>query len=113
MNDKQTAKFKEKLLRMQTEIGDRADQLVAAIGEQETPPGEHERRVVPAGATEPDWTLEQVQEHMGQQILRALERISLGSYGTCQQCGEAIPLARLEALPHAEYCVVCSTKLEK
>lgn len=42
------------------------------------------------------------------QILLALERISLGSYGRCPKCGKTIAPARLEAVPHALYCIKCA-----
>jgi DnaK suppressor protein len=37
----------------------------------------------------------------------ALSRLERGVYGTCAECGEAIPLERLVALPFAIYCVDC------
>jgi DnaK suppressor protein len=44
------------------------------------------------------------------QINRTLKRIEQGEYGICAACGEAIPEARLEILPHSEYCVRCAEK---
>lgn len=38
----------------------------------------------------------------------ALSRIDAGTYGTCEACGGAIPLERLEAIPHARACVDCA-----
>jgi DnaK suppressor protein len=46
-------------------------------------------------------------------IDEALQRISLGSYGSCQNCGQEIPAARLEAVPYARYCINCQDKLER
>jgi DnaK suppressor protein len=43
---------------------------------------------------------------------RALERIKAGSYGICQECGEPISKARLEAVPTATLCVACKSKKE-
>ena len=40
----------------------------------------------------------------------ALERVSEGTYGTCESCGDAIPVARLEVLPYATTCVNCARK---
>jgi DnaK suppressor protein len=37
----------------------------------------------------------------------ALRRMAEGSYGTCERCTAAIPLERLEVLPHARFCVPC------
>ena len=37
-------------------------------------------------------------------IVKALELIKEGKYGTCQTCGKDIPFERLEALPSTAYC---------
>jgi DnaK suppressor protein len=36
---------------------------------------------------------------------RALARIEDGTYGTCERCGRAIAVERLEALPWAVLCI--------
>ncbi|MEQ4301027.1 TraR/DksA family transcriptional regulator [Plantactinospora sp. B6F1] len=41
---------------------------------------------------------------------QALRRMSEGSYGTCEGCGAEIPVARLEILPWARYCVPCQQR---
>jgi RNA polymerase-binding transcription factor DksA len=41
------------------------------------------------------------------EIERAHERIATATYGTCETCGDAIPTARLEAIPYARTCVHC------
>ena len=38
---------------------------------------------------------------------RALRKMELGTYGTCERCGRPIPLERLEALPWAILCIDC------
>ena len=43
------------------------------------------------------------------EIDAALARIDAGTYGTCVQCGAAIPEERLELRPFAGRCVTCST----
>ena len=48
-----------------------------------------------------------------QQIEEALEQMATGRYGVCTQCGTAIPLVRLEALPFATTCVPCQEKAER
>jgi RNA polymerase-binding transcription factor len=40
----------------------------------------------------------------------AFDRLEHGRYGICAQCGEQIPVQRLEALPFAGYCVDCQEK---
>ncbi len=39
----------------------------------------------------------------------ALGKIANGTYGTCEQCGQPIPKARLKALPQARLCVACKS----
>ncbi len=41
------------------------------------------------------------------QIDQALARIEDGSYGKCEECGKAIALPRLRALPYAKLCIDC------
>ncbi|MGH9190352.1 MAG: TraR/DksA family transcriptional regulator [Acidimicrobiales bacterium] len=43
------------------------------------------------------------------EIDRALAKVEAGTYGVCEQCGTAIPKARLKALPHASLCVACKS----
>jgi DnaK suppressor protein len=43
------------------------------------------------------------------EIDRALAKIESGSYGMCEQCGQPIPPARLQALPYAALCVACKS----
>jgi RNA polymerase-binding protein DksA len=43
----------------------------------------------------------------------ALTRLSDGSYGTCIDCDQDIPMARLEAEPTAERCIQCQERFEK
>ncbi len=40
----------------------------------------------------------------------ALARLDAGKYGRCLQCGGAIPIERLMAIPFASYCVDCQEK---
>lgn len=42
----------------------------------------------------------------------ALRRMDEGSYGICANCGEEIPLERLEALPQATLCIRCKKEQE-
>ena len=44
-----------------------------------------------------------------EEIDAALVKISAGTYGFCESCGNPVPKARLEALPHARLCVSCKS----
>jgi RNA polymerase-binding protein DksA len=43
----------------------------------------------------------------------ALLRLNAGSYGSCVNCGQTIPLQRLDAEPTAQRCVNCQELYEK
>ncbi|MCL6637645.1 MAG: TraR/DksA C4-type zinc finger protein [Alicyclobacillus sp.] len=47
-----------------------------------------------------------------QQVDRALQALAEGTYGTCQRCGQPIPVERLEANPVATFCVQCQRAAE-
>lgn len=51
------------------------------------------------------------EESMLGDVREALNRIEKGTYGTCQECGEHIAEARLEALPYTPYCIECAQKV--
>jgi RNA polymerase-binding transcription factor DksA len=44
-------------------------------------------------------------------IADALRRIAEDTYGTCERCGERIPMERLEILPHTRFCVRCQARV--
>jgi DnaK suppressor protein len=43
----------------------------------------------------------------------ALERMRNGHFGICEGCGTSIPMARLNALPYATYCISCQREAER
>jgi DnaK suppressor protein len=53
--------------------------------------------------------IEVAREHLDE-IDDALERVRTGSYGTCEDCGQPIAAARLEARPYATRCISCASR---
>lgn len=43
----------------------------------------------------------------------ALERLDEGTFGTCVRCGKLVPVARLQALPWAAYCIDCQRIVDR
>jgi DnaK suppressor protein len=43
----------------------------------------------------------------------ALERIQEGTFGVCEDCGEKIPVGRLEVMPFATRCRDCKSIQER
>ena len=48
-----------------------------------------------------------------EEIEYAIKKIENGTYGFCEECGEEIPIARLEVLPFAKYCIECQEEMEE
>jgi len=46
------------------------------------------------------------------EIDEALSRINQGTYGICEECGEAIAKERLELIPYTRHCIRCARQLE-
>ena len=53
--------------------------------------------------------IENARERLSE-VDEALARMDEGAYGTCTECGEPIPEARLEARPLSVTCVSCAAK---
>ncbi|NLA12370.1 MAG: hypothetical protein GX883_09655 [Firmicutes bacterium] len=60
-----------------------------------------------------DLSLQELHFSQLRQVEEALQRISAGTYGICQRCGEMISRARLEAVPEAPLCLPCREYEEK
>ena len=71
-----------------------------------------------------DAALDSVQDEISSQLAEvesreltrieyALERMRNGQFGICEGCGTGIPMARLNALPYATYCIKCQREAER
>ncbi len=71
-----------------------------------------------------DAALDSVQDEISSQLAEvesrelarieyALERMRNGHYGICEGCGTSIPMARLNALPYATFCIKCQREAER
>jgi len=57
-------------------------------------------------------TLMENETYIQEEAVAALDRIDRGTYGSCENCGTAIPAERLDALPYARHCVRCAEALQ-
>ena len=71
-----------------------------------------------------DAALDSVQDEISSQLAEverrelsrieyALERMREGQFGVCEGCNTNIPMARLNALPYATYCIRCQREAER
>jgi DnaK suppressor protein len=60
-----------------------------------------------------DLTLIEMQADTCRRIDEALQRLEKGTYGSCEECDEEIPAARLQAVPFAKLCRTCQELQEE
>ena len=61
---------------------------------------------------EKELTLDENTKFLLNQVEHALYLIKKKKYGICENCGEAIPVARLEALPYSTNCRDCAALID-
>jgi RNA polymerase-binding transcription factor len=91
---------------------------IARLEEEARGAGQDEVRDATDEATSSQGVSESLEEEtiasrMLIQVRDALKRIEDGTYGQCLTCGKQIPVARLEAVPWAAYCVEDQEKLDR
>ncbi len=75
------------------------------------------------GGDSADYAMDATQEELSSQLAEvesrelgsiedALGRIRDGNFGNCESCEKPIPLARLQAIPHATMCIACARREE-
>ena len=115
MNKKLQEKFKKLLLKEKDSVLEHLDNLKGSSVQNldEVGPGDE----VDIASTEIAQTALQKlgnreQKHLGK-IDYALKKIESGDYGVCEECGEEIAPARLEARPITLFCIDCKTLQEQ
>jgi DnaK suppressor protein len=101
------------LRRMLTALDEELDSLTAVAREPTAAIGFGKR--VGDGTTEAIGRLERVGQADAldakrASVVRALEKVDDGTYGTCDRCGAAIADERLQARPWSALCVRCSAR---
>lgn len=113
MNERQQAYFRKKLLDWKDEILRESRETVAHL-QKET---ENHPDVADRASSETDRSLElrtrDRQRKLISKIDDALRRIEDGSYGYCEETGEPITLARLEARPIATLSLEAQERHER
>jgi DnaK suppressor protein len=101
------AELRTEIAKAETEIADRMGDAVADAGDDPADAG------AKTFAREHELALTHNARELLTQNERALARISDGSYGVCESCGEPIGKARLQAFPRATLCVACKQREER
>ena len=113
MNPIQVEYFRQKLLRWRNDLLREADGTLASLSEG----GIREADVTDRASVETDRALELRTRDRSRKLVskidQALVRLETGSYGYCEETGEPIGIARLEARPIATLSVEAQERHER
>lgn len=113
MSDKQLEYFTKLLNDWKQEIIEESERTKEYLKDENTQTADLNDRA----SQEEEFSLElrtrDRQRKLLHKIEKALERISLGQFGYCEQCDEEIGFRRLEARPTAELCIDCKQLAER
>jgi DnaK suppressor protein len=113
MNPRQQAYFRQKLLRWRKELLREAEDTLASLSAG----GITEADMTDRASVETDRALELRTRDRARKLIskidQALERLSNGTYGYCEESGEPIGLRRLEARPIATLSIEAQERHER
>ena len=107
---------RQRLEQIRSEL-DRSITVLKGSGEQNSWSGDYPQDPADAGAnlseTDRSEAVLAVARRQRSDVLAALQRIDVGTYGTCVDCGGPVPEGRLEAKPEAARCVACQGRRDR
>ncbi len=111
MNKTDLLRYKNLLLAKQQELSTRKS-LISSIASSAESGGD----IVDLAASEAGVATQIRMNQTDTKLLRAIEnaltRIRQGKFGICEECGQPISKARLEAVPWARHCKECKDRQE-
>ncbi len=108
------AELTAEALRLRTEISSSEESLVGLMRDSGDGAGDDQADTGAKNITrEHEMALAANAREMLIQTERALERLDAGTYGLCENCGNPIGKARMQAFPRATLCVECKQKQER
>jgi RNA polymerase-binding transcription factor DksA len=107
---------RKRLEQICTEL-DRSITVLNGGSEQQRWPGDYPQDPADAGAnlseTDRSQAVLALVKRQRSDVQAALQRLELGTYGTCVDCGKLMAEGRLEAKPEAARCVACQAKRDR
>jgi DnaK suppressor protein len=113
MNDQDLARLRNQLLHTRKEILDRVRRLEAGIEDLQEPGSELAEEAQKLELSRRYGQLGNREREEIESIELALNKIEAGKYGRCEECGEPIPMKRLQAIPWARLCRQDADEMEK
>jgi DnaK suppressor protein len=100
----QIGKIRERLLKKRDEVFEAhrlSDEARLVLSEHDIEPEDAAQKETIANVLA---ILDEIEQKEIQAINRALARMELGEYGSCEVCGKGIEVERLEAIPWTSVC---------
>ncbi|MFE5374582.1 TraR/DksA family transcriptional regulator [Streptomyces mirabilis] len=108
------AELQSEALRLSTEISLSEESIAGLMRDSGDGAGDDQADTGTKNITrEHEMALAANAREMLEQTERALERLDAGTYGLCENCGNPIGKARMQAFPRATLCVECKQKQER
>jgi len=106
---------RSRLEQEQKRLIEEIDQLMDTRSERRegSPFGKREEEATESFELEKRLALEKRLKEQLVDIGHALDKFDKGTYGLCDNCGQSIDPARLEALPQASLCLSCKALMAK
>ncbi|MBI5558399.1 MAG: RNA polymerase-binding protein DksA [Deltaproteobacteria bacterium] len=112
MTDEQLAYFKKKLKDMSDELLSEANRTITEMTDSGGNYPDPTDRATAESDRNFELRIRDRERKLLAKVKEALERIENDEYGVCEDCGEDIGVARLEARPVTTLCIQCKTKQE-
>ncbi|MCX4975265.1 TraR/DksA family transcriptional regulator [Streptomyces sp. NBC_00620] len=108
------AELQSEALRLSSEISASEEALAGLMRDSGDGAGDDQADTGTKNITrESEMALNANAREMLEQTERALQRLDAGTYGLCENCGNPIGKARMQAFPRATLCVECKQKQER
>jgi DnaK suppressor protein len=106
--------LRSRLEDMQKRLNEEMEQLKSSVRPADerregSPFGKREEEATESFELEKRLSLEKRIREQLAEVEHALQKFEDGTYGKCDNCGEPIDPARLEALPQANLCLKCKS----
>jgi DnaK suppressor protein len=106
--------LRSRLESMKKRLNEELEQLKSTVRPADerregSPFGKREEEATESFELEKRLTLEKRLREQLAEVEHALQKFKDGTYGLCDNCGQPIDPARLEALPQASLCLNCKT----
>jgi RNA polymerase-binding protein DksA len=115
MDKHQQSRYTDRLLAMQKRLAREVNAAEDALREDVVAPGDIS--TVPTHPADFDSenldaqiAIAENEEQLLEQVVAALDRIAVGTFGICQECGREIARQRLDAIPYTSWCIDCAAR---